>query len=155
MTLRCRLRGPAGSCMEVLQGLETLVNTGDPWPGPAGAWLRVRRMQAKLHRWAVADPDRRFNDLFNLVCDQDFLTVAWERVRGNKGARTAGADRVIPAFISDEADVAAFLLGITGSSREGCGLTACGRCRAPSAGGARLQPSLPYGVITAGSERRS
>jgi hypothetical protein len=25
---------------------------------------RVREMQAKLHRWAAADPGRRFDDLF-------------------------------------------------------------------------------------------
>jgi RNA-directed DNA polymerase len=66
-------------------------------------------MQIKLHLWAAEDPGRRFDDLYNLVHHPDFLTVAWERVRGNKGARTAGVDRVIPAFISDEADVAAFL----------------------------------------------
>jgi len=26
-------------------------------------------MQAKLHRWAAADPGRRFDDLFNFVYD--------------------------------------------------------------------------------------
>ena len=79
--------------------------------GPTRFWVgpRVRRMQAKLHHWANQDPGRRFDDLFNLVCHPDFLTVAWERVRGNKGARTAGVDRVIPAFISGDADVMAFL----------------------------------------------
>ncbi|GAA4996059.1 hypothetical protein GCM10023317_25510 [Actinopolymorpha pittospori] len=66
-------------------------------------------MQTKLHQWAVEDPDRRFDDLYNLVHHPDFLTVAWERVRGNRGARTAGVDRVIPAFIADDADVVAFL----------------------------------------------
>ncbi len=66
-------------------------------------------MQAKLHRWAAEDPGRRFDDLFNLVYHPDFLTMAWERVRGNKGARTAGVDQVIPRFISDDADVVAFL----------------------------------------------
>jgi RNA-directed DNA polymerase len=66
-------------------------------------------MQAKLHRWAAEDPGRRFDDLFNLVYHPDFLTMAWDRVRGNKGARTAGVDRVIPRFISDDADVVAFL----------------------------------------------
>ncbi|WP_432180682.1 hypothetical protein [Streptomyces sp. NBC_00063] len=44
-----------------------------------------------------------------LVHHPDFLTVAWERVRGNKGAGTAGVDRVIPAFIADDADIVAFL----------------------------------------------
>jgi RNA-directed DNA polymerase len=100
--------------VEELQGTETLVNTGELWPGPDEAWLRVRRMQTKLHQWAVDDPDRRFDDLYNLVHHPDFLAVAWERVRGNKGARTAGVDRVIPAFIADDADIVAFL----GNTRE-------------------------------------
>jgi RNA-directed DNA polymerase len=92
------------------------VNTGEPlnWPDPYSAEQRVRRMQAKLHHWASRDAGRQFDDLFNLVCHPDFLTVAWERVRGNKGARTAGVDRVIPAFISDDADIVAFL----GEARE-------------------------------------
>jgi RNA-directed DNA polymerase len=85
------------------------VNTGEPVPGFYEAGRRVRMMQAKLHRWAAGDPGRRFDDLFNLVCDPGFLLVAWDRVRSNKGGRTPGVDRVIPAFISDEADVTAFL----------------------------------------------
>ena len=84
------------------------MNTGELWSDPDWAWLRVRRMQTKLHHWAVDDPDRQFDDLYNLICHPDFLTVAWERVRGNKGARTAGVDRVIPAFIADDADIAVF-----------------------------------------------
>jgi len=36
-------------------------------------------MQAKLHRWATDDPNRRFVDLFNLVADPAFLRVAWRR----------------------------------------------------------------------------
>ena len=66
------------------------MNIGEPlWPDPVGAARRVRDMQCKLHHWAVSDPDRRFDDVFNLVHHPDFLTVAWNRVRGNKGARTA------------------------------------------------------------------
>ena len=57
-----------------------------------GAGRRVLEIQAKLHRWASEDPHRRFDDLFNLVSDPAFLLVAWVRVRGNKGARTAGVD---------------------------------------------------------------
>ena len=65
------------------------MNTGAPWPGLVEAERRVRKMQAKLHQWATADPDRRFDDLHNLVYDPAFLVVAWSRVRTNKGARTA------------------------------------------------------------------
>jgi RNA-directed DNA polymerase len=57
------------------------------------------RSRPKLHRWATDGPDRRFGDLFNLVCDPAFLTVGWDRVRGNRGARTAGVDGVKPRAI--------------------------------------------------------
>jgi RNA-directed DNA polymerase len=56
-------------------------------------------MQTKLHQWAKADSGRRFDDLYNLVYDPAFLVVAWRRVRGNKGARTAGVDGVAPRAI--------------------------------------------------------
>jgi RNA-directed DNA polymerase len=61
---------------------------------------RVREIQTKLHRWARDDPHRRFDDLFNLVADPAFLLVAWDRVRGNKGARTAGVDGWTAASIA-------------------------------------------------------
>lgn len=53
---------------------------------------RVLEIRSKLHRWAMDDSHRRFDDIFNLVADPSFLLVAWDRVRDNKGARTAGVD---------------------------------------------------------------
>ena len=92
------------------------MNIGElSWPDPVGAAWRVRHMQRKLHHWAVSDPDRRFDDVFNLVHHPDFLTVAWERVRGNKGARTAGVDRVSPASIAEDGESWSFW-GRCGSS---------------------------------------
>lgn len=90
------------------------VNTGavrdaDVWPEPDRAWWAVRRMQTKLHCWAVDDVDRRFDDLYNLVCDPAFLIVAWERVAGNKGSRTPGVDRATVAQIRHRIGVEAFL----------------------------------------------
>ncbi len=70
-------------------------------------------MQTKLHQWATDDPGRRFRDLFNLVYHPDFLTVAWDRVKGNKGARTAGVDRVAPALVAASPDITAALLADT------------------------------------------
>ncbi|MFE7353821.1 group II intron reverse transcriptase/maturase [Streptomyces sp. NPDC057543] len=61
---------------------------------------QVLKIQTKLHRWARDDPHRRFDDLFNLVADPGFLLVAWDRVRGNKGARTAGVDGRTASSIS-------------------------------------------------------
>ena len=75
------------------------MNTGDPWPDLDEAELRVHEMQTKLHQWAISDPGRRFDDLYNLVYDPAFLVVAWSRVKGNKGARSAGVDGVVPRSI--------------------------------------------------------
>ena len=86
------------------------VNTGATgWPSDARAFLAVRRMQTKLHGWAATDGGRRFDDLYNLVCDPAFLTLAWERVAQNKGARTPGVDRATVAWVSSGMGVEAFL----------------------------------------------
>src|SRR3954462_13547233 len=57
------------------------VNAGGPTPG-SDPGARVSGMQAKRHRWAVAHPGRRFDDLFNLVHDPATLLVASGRVAG-------------------------------------------------------------------------
>jgi RNA-directed DNA polymerase len=75
------------------------VNIGDPWPELDEAETRVLAMQRKLHHWAKTDPGRRFDDIHNLVYDPCFLVVAWNRVRGNTGARTAGVDRIAPRSV--------------------------------------------------------
>jgi RNA-directed DNA polymerase len=75
------------------------VNTDELEHALYEAERRVLKIQAKLHRWARDDPYRRFDDLFNLVADPGFLLVAWDRVRGNRGARTAGVDgRTAPSI---------------------------------------------------------
>jgi RNA-directed DNA polymerase len=53
---------------------------------------RVLGWQTKLHRWAAQNEQQQFADLFNLVCDPATLLVAWERVKRNRGSRTAGVD---------------------------------------------------------------
>jgi RNA-directed DNA polymerase len=64
---------------------DSLVNIGDLLLVPWRAEQRVLGIQAKLHHWAARGEGRRFDDLFNLVVDPAFLTMAWERVRENKG----------------------------------------------------------------------
>ncbi|HMK97901.1 MAG TPA: group II intron reverse transcriptase/maturase, partial [Acidimicrobiales bacterium] len=75
------------------------MNTDAPWPDLDEAEARVLKIQTKLHQWAVDDPDRCFDDLYNLVYDPAVLVLAWARVRGNKGARSAGVDGVKPRSI--------------------------------------------------------
>ena len=78
------------------------LNGGAPPADPSRAGKRVSGMQAKLHRWAAADPGRRFDDLFNLVHDPATLIVAWDRVATNRGAKTAGSDGLIVTRIETE-----------------------------------------------------
>jgi len=87
---------------------EAPVNTGaPPVRDHPGSW--VSQIQTKLHCWAATDPGRRFDDLFNLVHDPATLVMAWDRVEGNTGARTAGSDGLTVARIEDEIGVAVFL----------------------------------------------
>ena len=81
---------------------------------------KVRGMQARLHRWAGEDSSRRFDDLFNLVCDPDFLAEAWMRVRRNRGAKTPGIDGVTAAHVERRAGgVSGFLAEIRGQLKAG------------------------------------
>ncbi|GAC1605108.1 MAG: group II intron reverse transcriptase/maturase [Acidimicrobiales bacterium] len=68
------------------------MNIDAPWPDAETAWWRVLKIQTKLHQWATDGPDRRFDDLYNLVYDPAVLVHAWHRVKGNRGARSVGVD---------------------------------------------------------------
>jgi len=87
----------------------TLVNTGELEAATYAAGRRVLGIQAKLHRWARDDPHRRFDDVFNLVADPAFLLVAWDRVRHNKGAKTAGVDGRSAHYVQAVVGVEEFL----------------------------------------------
>src|SRR4051794_6267007 len=78
---------------------ESSVNTGVSWPlDVTSAWQRVLVMQTKLHRWATADPGRRFDDVFNLVHDPAFLRAGGAGVGENRGGRPVGGEGIVPGF---------------------------------------------------------
>lgn len=93
-------------------------NPGGPGVG-VNPFARVSGIQAKLHRWAAADPDRRFDDLFNLVHDPATLIVAFDRVAGNRGARSAGVDGLTVADVEEQVGAAGFLDDLRAQLREG------------------------------------
>jgi RNA-directed DNA polymerase len=88
------------------------VNTGASWPTLQQARSRVLGIQTKLHRWAGEDMSRRFDDLYNLVCDPAFLRVAWDRVATKRGARSAGVDGTTVRTIEAGQGTVAFLDGL-------------------------------------------
>ena len=87
--------GKGGSVTRSAKMTRSTTPNGDgPWPDLTEARTRVLEHQRKLHRWACVEPQRRFGDVFNLICDPATLVVAWERVASNQGASTAGVDAV-------------------------------------------------------------
>ncbi|MGZ6590323.1 MAG: reverse transcriptase domain-containing protein, partial [Solirubrobacteraceae bacterium] len=95
------------------------MNSGAPWPSPKLAQARVFGIQRKLHKWSTGDQDRRFSDLHNLVCDPATLTVAWHRVRANRGSRSAGVDGQTARYIEQVLGVEKFLGGLREELRSG------------------------------------
>jgi len=102
-------KGANKSVVEMLECREALVNTDELQAATEVARGRVLKIQAKLHRWARDDPHRRFDDVFNLVADPAFLLVAWDRVRHNKGAKTAGVDGRSACYVQAVLGVEGFL----------------------------------------------
>ena len=94
------------------------MNTDELADAVVVAERRVLSIQTKLHCWAGDDPHRRFDDLFNLVADPAFLLVAWARVRGNKGAKTAGVDGFTAFSITAAAGVEGFLDALRASLKD-------------------------------------
>ena len=132
------------------------VNGGAALELPIGPRQRVSEMQAKLHRWAAADPGRRFDDLFNLVHDPATLIVAFDRVASNLGARTAGVDGLTVADIERITGAPGFLDDLRAHLRAGTFRPLPVRERTiPKPGGSgkvrRLGVSLPWPT---GSSRR-
>lgn len=95
------------------------MNTAALTPMPVGASARVLHVQTKLHKWAAADQQKTFRDLFNLVYDLDTLRVAWQRVRANRGARSAGVDGATCSYIEDNIGVEPFLRDIRSRLKDG------------------------------------
>jgi RNA-directed DNA polymerase len=95
------------------------VNTGARLPGLDEAERRVLHFQCKLHDWASVDAERRFHDLWNLVCDPATLLVAWSRVSQNRGSRTAGIDGRTRLYVEQQQGVERFLSGLRSELKAG------------------------------------
>ena len=104
-----RRRAVDTSCKQEMDNLSDAVNTGF-----------ILDMQRKLYRWSTADPDKRFADLFNIVCDRRTLFRAWQRLARNRGSNTPGTDRVTRTKVEERPDgVAGFLEDIRQDLRRG------------------------------------
>jgi len=56
--------------------------------------MNIGEMQRKLSSWAEQDQERKFYDLYDLLCDMDWLRLAHAYVEQNAGSKTAGCDGI-------------------------------------------------------------
>jgi group II intron reverse transcriptase/maturase len=64
--------------------------------------LWLQSVQRKLYARSQENPDYRFEELWGLVTDPRNLRIAFNRVSRNRGARTAGIDRITVRRIVQE-----------------------------------------------------
>jgi RNA-directed DNA polymerase len=137
-------KGSSGLAAPVWKARRSPVNTGASWPPPQMAEERVLGIQRKLHKWASDDQARRFCDLHNLVCDPATLRMAWQRVRGNKGSRSAGVDGQTAYHVEQVLGVERFLDGLREQLRSGSYRPVAVRERMiPKRGGKRRRLGIP------------
>jgi RNA-directed DNA polymerase len=67
--------------------------------------LGLQSVQRKLYARSQENPDYRFEELWGLVTDPRNLRIAFNRVSRNRGARTAGIDRItVRKIVQDGAE---------------------------------------------------
>lgn len=74
------------------------------------AFEKVRVLQRKLYLAAKMDPKRKFGVLYDKVCSDLVLQMAWKQVKTNKGA--SGVDNLSIKQIENQIGVGNFLLDI-------------------------------------------
>src|SRR5438874_1118082 len=83
-------------------------------------------------------------DLHNLVCDPAMLLVAWRRVRGNRGSRSAGVDGQTGYHIEQVLGVQQFLSEVREQLKNGSYRPVAVRERSiPKRGGKRRRLGIP------------
>jgi RNA-directed DNA polymerase len=55
-----------------------------------------------LHKQARREPGKRFDHLWDILSDPQWLMQAWEEIRRNKGSMAAGIDNMIAVDIDPE-----------------------------------------------------
>jgi group II intron reverse transcriptase/maturase len=81
------------------------------------AWLL--NIQRKLYTWSQSHPDEAWRDMWNWLIDPRNLRLAWRRVASNRGARSAGVDKLTVRRIEKQIGVERFLTRIRAKLRSG------------------------------------
>ncbi len=78
----------------------------------------IIKTQRSLARKALYQPMHRFDHLYRIICQEEWISTAITRVLANKGARTAGIDGVTRKTLRTKATGAVFLQEVREELRE-------------------------------------
>jgi RNA-directed DNA polymerase len=69
----------------------------------------IRKTQESFARKAQTQPEHRFGDLYHLICREDWIRYALEKVLSNPGSRTAGVDKISRKHLKEDEQKTAFV----------------------------------------------
>ena len=69
----------------------------------------ILKTQRSFARKALAQETHRFENLYHLICREDWITQALQHVLANQGARTAGVDGMTKVNLKTEEAQAVFV----------------------------------------------
>ena len=79
----------------------------------------IRKTQESFARKAQMQPEHRFGDLYHLICREDWLRNALEKVLSNPGSRTAGIDKISRKDFKEEEQKTAFIQALRAELKDG------------------------------------
>jgi RNA-directed DNA polymerase len=79
----------------------------------------ILKTQRSFARKAQAQREHRFEDLYHLICREDWIRAALQHVLSNTGSRTAGVDGVSKSDLKTEEQQAAFIQSLQDDLKSG------------------------------------
>jgi RNA-directed DNA polymerase len=79
----------------------------------------IRLTQKSFARKAQAEPEHRFQDLWHILCREDWIKTALARTLTNSGSRTAGVDGISKKDLNTDAKQVAFTASLQSELKSG------------------------------------
>src|SRR3970040_296957 len=79
----------------------------------------IRKTQESFARKAQTQPEHKFGDLYHLICCEDWLRNALEKVLRNPGSRTAGIDKISRKDLKADEQKTAFIQALRAELKNG------------------------------------
>ncbi|MFQ6115453.1 MAG: hypothetical protein ACE5NG_15450 [bacterium] len=72
----------------------------------------IRRLQKRLAKKAIREPEHKFDDLYNLTYNPEWVQASLKLALKNQGSRTAGIDGITKQHLKDEKNKEALIQNI-------------------------------------------